>query len=57
MLTTRLVCGLLNEQWVALGTVPNRKQDREEQKGINTNNLARLGTVPNAEKSRVIKGD
>ena len=35
---------------VALGTVRNRKQDREEIQVTNKNNLARLGTVPNAEK-------
>ena len=34
---------------VALGTVRNRKQDREEPQVTNKNNLARLGTVPNAE--------
>ena len=42
---------------VALGTVRNRKQDRVEPQVTKNNNLARLGTVPNAEKSRVIKGD
>ncbi|MCI8345327.1 MAG: hypothetical protein HFJ42_05105 [Clostridia bacterium] len=30
-----------------LGTVRNRKQDREELQGEYKNNLARLGTVPN----------
>ncbi len=37
---------------VALGTVRNRKQDREEPQVINKNNLARLGTVLNAEAKK-----
>ena len=37
---------------VALGTVCNRKQDRKELKVEYQNNLARLGTVPNAETNR-----
>ena len=60
MLTTTLVCGLFkldNIGTVALGTVRNRKQDRVEPQVTKNNNLARLGTVPNAEKSRIIKGE
>ncbi len=30
-----------------MGTVPNRKQDREEPQVTNKNNLDRLGTVSN----------
>ena len=40
------------QEKVALGTVRNRKQDREEPQVTNKNNLARLGTVPNAEAKK-----
>ena len=40
-----------------MGTVRNRKQDREEPREINRNNLDRLGTVPIAEtKQKTKKG-
>ena len=37
---------------VALGTVRNRKQNREELQGTNRNNLARLGTALNSGNQR-----
>ncbi len=41
--------GAKKHERVALGTVRNRKQDREELQVKDKNNLDRLGTVPNAE--------